>query len=276
MVFPGQVFGSACSKALKGLPLPVYIGTGQQMHALTKTKRMLKYSNRGNTARIRPGDNHKLHAIMSSTNKSNSTPSDTIEQFYECINNKNVTKLGKYLASDCVYEDFSFPKSFQGKKEVLNYFQQLTKCMGDNIEFNVEIISKGDDDDHFTIAVYWHLDWNKIQIPFTKGFSLFVLSKGEERLLIKKAQVVVEPPLKPGALALNLLKIVTSVFDAFPEATKWFLRSPHVILHRIYSLVLAPFIKPILACYINLWKFIVITLSFAFNIYLQISKLFKK
>lgn len=42
-------------------------------------------------------------------------------------------------------------------QEVLNYFQQLTKCMGDNIEFNAEIISKGEDDDHYTIAVYWHL-----------------------------------------------------------------------------------------------------------------------
>lgn len=117
MVFPGQVFGSyACSRALKGLPLPIYRRAGQQVHALTKMKRMLKYSNRGNTARIRPGDNHRVHAVISSSKDSNYTPSETIEQFYECINNKNVTKLGRYLANDCVYEDFSFPKPFQGKK----------------------------------------------------------------------------------------------------------------------------------------------------------------
>ncbi|KAL1830480.1 hypothetical protein ACET3Z_000131 [Daucus carota] len=276
MVFPGQVFRTnACSNSLKMLPLPVYKGTTQQMHALTKTKGMLKYSNKRNTIGIRPGGNHRLQAILSSTNKSDFTPSDTVEQFYECINYKNVTKLGQFLANDCVYEDFSFPKPFQGKKEVLNYFQQLTKSMGDNIEFNAEIISKGEEDDHFTIAVYWYLDWNKIQIPFTKGFSIFILSKREARPLINKAQVVIEPPLKPGSLALNLLKIVASVFDAFPEATKWFLRSPHVILNRIFSLFLAPFIKPLLACYISLWKLIVVTLSFAFNIYLQISKFFK-
>ncbi|KAK1372352.1 Nuclear transport factor 2 (NTF2) family protein [Heracleum sosnowskyi] len=277
MVFPGQVFGSnVSSKALKGLPLSVYKRTGQQTHAQTNMNRMLKYSNKGNTTRIRPGDNNRLHAIKSSTNNSSFMPSDTIEQFYECINNKNVTQLGKYLANDCVYEDFSFPKPFQGKKEVLNYFQQLTKCMGDNIEFNADIISKGDDEDGFTIAVNWHLDWNKIQIPFTKGFSLFVLSKEGERLLIKKVQVVTEPPLKPGTLALNLLKIVTSVFDEFPEFTKWFLRSPHVVLLRIYNLVLAPFVKPLLACYINLWKLIATAFIFAFNVYLQISKLFNK
>lgn len=117
MVFPGQVFGSnSCSKALKGLPLPIYKSTGQQMHAITKTKRMLKYSNRGSTTRIRPGDNHRLQAIISSMNNSNFTPSDSIEQFYECINNKNVKQLSTYLANDCVYEDFSFPKPFQGKK----------------------------------------------------------------------------------------------------------------------------------------------------------------
>ncbi|XP_074345845.1 uncharacterized protein LOC141684666 [Apium graveolens] len=279
MVFPGQVFGrNSCSKALQGLQFPVYKRTGQQMHDLTKMKRRLKYSNKGITTRIRPGDNHRLQAIKSSTNNSNFTPSDTIEQFFECINNKNVKQLGTYLANDCLYEDFSFPKPFQGKKEVLNYFLQLTRCMGDKIEFNVEIVSKGehDDGDGFTIAVYWHLDWNKIQIPFTRGFSLFVLSKRGEILLIKKVQVVTEPPLKPGTLALNLLKIVTSVFDAFPEATKWFLRSPHVILHRIYSLVLAPLLKPLLACYINLWKLIATAIIFAFNVYLQISKLFNR
>lgn len=55
-----------------------------------------------------------------------------------------------------------------------------------------------------------------------------------------------------------------------------FLGSPHVILLKIYSVVLLPFIRPLLAFYINLWNCIALILSFAFKIYLEISKSFHK
>ncbi|KVH90135.1 hypothetical protein Ccrd_007872 [Cynara cardunculus var. scolymus] len=44
------------------------------------------------------------------------TPSDTIKQFYECMNEKNIKLLEDYISNDCFFEDYSFPKPFNGKK----------------------------------------------------------------------------------------------------------------------------------------------------------------
>ncbi|CAK9180763.1 unnamed protein product [Ilex paraguariensis] len=164
----------------------------------------------------------QLSHVISSMSNSNDklsplSPSETIKHFYICINEKNSKKLGKFIAHDCFFEDLSFPCPFQGKKEVLHFFEQLITCMGQNIQFNLGCVCERDE---HAAAVNWHLEWKKKQVPFTRGCSIFELSKEGDGLLIKKAQVVIESPFKLGVLALNLLKIVTSVFDAFPEATE--------------------------------------------------------
>ncbi|KAK9281899.1 hypothetical protein L1049_004806 [Liquidambar formosana] len=149
--------------------------------------------------------------------------SETIMQFYTCINEKNLNQLSEFITDDCFFDDFSFLKPFQGKKEVMHFFEQLTASMGQNVKFSIGHVWCGDE---FTAAVYWHLEWKKRHIPFTRGCSFYECAKDEERLTIKKAQAVIESPIKPGIFALTLLKIVTTLFDEFPNATEWFLKSP--------------------------------------------------
>ncbi|KAL3499308.1 hypothetical protein ACH5RR_038401 [Cinchona calisaya] len=156
---------------------------------------------------------------MDTSDISISPPSSSkiIMQFYTSINTKNLKLVEKLLSDDCFFDDYSFPKPFKGKQEVIKFLEQLITSMGQNMEFNVEHICEGDD---FTAAVNWHLDWKNKQVPFTRGCSYFGLSRDGERLAIKKVQAVIESPIKPGGLALALFKIVTSVFDAFPEPTE--------------------------------------------------------
>lgn len=44
------------------------------------------------------------------------SPAQTIMQFYSSINAKNLKQLDELIAEDCLFEDYSFPKPFQGKK----------------------------------------------------------------------------------------------------------------------------------------------------------------
>lgn len=48
-------------------------------------------------------------------------PSETIELFYTCINDKNLKQLAKLVSDDCCFNDLSFPQPFKGKK-VLSFF----------------------------------------------------------------------------------------------------------------------------------------------------------
>ncbi|KAK9079624.1 hypothetical protein SSX86_001297 [Deinandra increscens subsp. villosa] len=234
------------------------------------------------------------------------TPSDTIKQFYKCMNEKNVKRLENYISDDCLFEDYSFPKPFTGKKEVVCFLEQLTAGMGENVEFHVSHIFEGEiGDDDLIAGVNWHLEWKNKQVPFTRGCSLYRLSRGGERLTIRNAQVFVESPIKPGDLFLVrayyshtlhtlvmqhtlahdsyclqvLLKIVTSLFDAFPEATEWFFRSQKVIVQvllKIYSIFLVPFISPMVSFYVNLGKFIMQFVCIALKILEWCSRLFTK
>ncbi|KAF5938586.1 hypothetical protein HYC85_022845 [Camellia sinensis] len=65
---------------------------------------------------------HRLKVVMSSVSSYDIGPnplssSDSIKQFYTSINEKNVNKLREFISDDCYFDDCSFIKPFQGKKE---------------------------------------------------------------------------------------------------------------------------------------------------------------
>ncbi|MCL7030924.1 hypothetical protein MKW94_016224 [Papaver nudicaule] len=202
------------------------------------------------------------------------SPSDTIQQFYKCINTGDWRNLPGFLAQDCVFEDYTFSVPFEGEKEIMQFFAQLTEAMGKNVNFVIEHICRGDES---TITTMWHLEWNSLHIPFTRGCSFFECIKQGDRFLIKRARIINESPLKPGAMALTLLKLVTSLFDEFPRAAEKFLQKPYAVLQfllRIYKLFAEPFIHPVLVFYTKLWKFLAQLVSYALNILFSISRIF--
>ncbi|XWS38316.1 hypothetical protein CRYUN_Cryun19dG0121300 [Craigia yunnanensis] len=219
-----------------------------------------------------------VFSIMSSNNDSDlilgpPSAADTIKHIYMCINEKNLKKLGGYISEDCYIEDCSFFNPFNGKKEVMLFFDLLMRSMGQNVKFIIEHVCEEDD---FRAGVNWHLEWKQTQVPFTRGCSFYECSEEGEKLVIKKALIVIESPIKPGGVVLVLLKNVTTIFDEFPDAAEWFLKSPHAILQslpKIYTIFLAPLINPLVAGYVRLWEFMARLFAFAIKIMIYISKI---
>ncbi|KAA3460142.1 pentatricopeptide repeat-containing protein [Gossypium australe] len=104
---------------------------------------------------------------------------DTIKDFYMCINEKNLKGLEGYISEDCYIEDCSFYNPFNGKREVIHFFDLLIGSMGQNVKFIIEHICEGDS---FTAGVNWHLEWKQTQIPFTRGCSFYECSEEGEIL----------------------------------------------------------------------------------------------
>ncbi|XP_060171271.1 uncharacterized protein LOC132602436 isoform X2 [Lycium barbarum] len=148
------------------------------------------------------------------------SPSDTIETFYASINNKDPNQLSLLISEDCFFDDFSFPQSFQGRKEALKFLEQLTTSMRQDAELSIDNIYEGVD---LTAIVKWHLEWKKKEVPFTRGCSYYELSRDGEQLLIKNAQVISESSMIPRILAV--FNMVTSVFDDVPKAARRFLKN---------------------------------------------------
>ncbi|XP_043692421.1 uncharacterized protein LOC122642878 [Telopea speciosissima] len=222
----------------------------------------------------------RQHSISSDSNSEHQpspfTPSETIRQFYSCINNKDQKELSELISNDCFFEDHSFIKAFEGKEEIMHFFEQLMESIGSNVKFSIESICEGA---KLTVWTTWHLEWKEKRIPFTRGCSFYECSEHGQRLMIKKARVMIESPIKPGVLALTLLKMVTRIFDNFPRATEKFLLRPHdtlSLLLKIYNIFLEPLIYPLLVFYINLWKLVSQSLGYIFNILITVLKIFIK
>ncbi|XP_057449998.1 uncharacterized protein LOC130741196 isoform X2 [Lotus japonicus] len=227
----------------------------------------------------KPWDRKRISAIAPNrdpkSEQNSFSPAEIVDHFYTCINDKELRKLDECISQDACFDDYTFIKPFQGKKEVMHFLQQLTDSMGQNVKFRTRKILEGDD---LTVAANWHLEWKKEQIPLTRGCSFFKLSK-EGEIMIIRAEVLIESPVKPGSIVLTVLKTVTSLFDAFPNAAEWFLRKPHAILTwilKIYSIFIEPMVKPLLDGYIKLWGFTVRLLIDAFKLLAFISKILFK
>ncbi|MBA0718734.1 hypothetical protein Golax_006464 [Gossypium laxum] len=149
--------------------------------------------------------NRGVSSVMSSSNSDiesilgQPSAADTIKDFYMCINEKNLKGLEGYISEDCYIEDCSFYNPFNGKREVIHFFYLLMGSMGQNVKFIIEHICEGDS---FTAGVNWHLEWKQTQIPFTRGCSFYECSEEGEILVIKKARIIIESPLKPGGVVL--------------------------------------------------------------------------
>ncbi|KAL5552013.1 hypothetical protein UlMin_002189 [Ulmus minor] len=203
------------------------------------------------------------------------SPSSTLKEFYQCINEKKLKQLGDYISADCSIEESTFPTPIQGKQEALRFFEQLISSMGENVKFRVKDVCEGDGR---IAAANWHLEWKDTEIPFTRGCSFFHCSKEGEKLVIKKAQIFIESTIKPGGgLVMTFFKIVTTIFDEFPKTTEWFLKSPHVILKwllKINTMLVETYMNTVLKGYLQLWKFTTWFLSYAFFILSTIRRLF--
>ncbi|XP_021754216.1 uncharacterized protein LOC110719561 [Chenopodium quinoa] len=210
--------------------------------------------------------NHEIHFL-----------SDIVEKFYKCINQDNRKGLEDLISRDCQLEDSAFPYTIKGKKEVMRLLSQLTESMGKNVMFKLGTVCEGNDE--LTASVNWHLEWEESQIPFSKGCSFFQFSNEGDKLVIRKLQNITESPVKPGILAMALLKIIRSLFDEFPKAAKWFLNSPNIILRAvlsIYSLFIAPFVNPVITFYITLWNIVARTLGYVMSFLHIIGRIFNK
>ncbi|KAK9927139.1 hypothetical protein M0R45_024339 [Rubus argutus] len=200
----------------------------------TDTKQHISYMKRKGEDKL-SANVRGLFPIMATTTSStfspgSHSPSDTIHEFYDCINHKNLKQLGHYISRDCYIEECSFSTPIRGKKEVMNFFEQLTAAMGQNVKFSIKHVCEGDD--QLIAAANWHMEWKDKQIPFTRGCSFFECSREEEKLIIKKAQIVIE-----STDQTRTPSTVTTLFDGFPRATEWFLKELFNTAIRLLSFV---------------------------------------
>ncbi|KAG9458813.1 hypothetical protein H6P81_003321 [Aristolochia fimbriata] len=171
----------------------------------------------------------RLKANVSSTrlpsSSSSSTPilsssaSDVVKGFYGGVNSHDLVSVEYLIAENCVYEDLIFSQPFTGRKAILEFFQKFIDYISIDLQFVIDDISEEDSE---VVGVIWHLEWKGKPFPFSKGCSFYRL-----KLINGKRQIIygrdcVEPAIKPGEMALVIIRGVTFLFQKFPKLADYF------------------------------------------------------
>ncbi|XP_022955016.1 uncharacterized protein LOC111457092 isoform X2 [Cucurbita moschata] len=160
----------------------------------------------------------RVSSLSSSSNNPVDTlqsASDVVRGFYDGVNRHDLASVEDLIAENCVYEDLIFSRPFVGRKDILIFFKKFNDSISKDLQFVIDDISTQDSS---AVGVLWHLEWKGKEFPFSKGCSFYRLVVGDA----KKRQIIyardsVEPALKPGEMALTIIRGVTWLLERFPQ-----------------------------------------------------------
>ncbi|KAF7803830.1 putative transmembrane protein [Senna tora] len=159
---------------------------------------------------------------------------DVVLKLYSGLKNNNIRELSEILADECrcVCNFLAFFQTFQGKKQVLEFFSYLIRIFGKH----VQIVVKPTLQDGMNVGVEWKFESDTIHVPLGKGFSFHICQTYRGKALIRNIEMFMEPWLcfEPFRLkmmgGLTMLMEKTGSFIAFNSENK---------AKRSFSLVLA-------------------------------------
>ncbi|XP_030533414.1 uncharacterized protein LOC115742982 [Rhodamnia argentea] len=135
---------------------------------------------------------------------------EAVLKLYTAIQNKNLRELSDILGDECrcVCNFIPFCQAFQGKKQVLAFFSNLIKTLGNNIEFVVQPTTH----DGMSIGVAWKLEW-KETVPLGKGFSFHICQIYQGRVLIRNVEMFMESFPHMELFRLKMMGFLISMLE---------------------------------------------------------------
>jgi len=139
-----------------------------------------------------------------------------VRAFYDGVNRRDLAAVEPLIAEGCVYEDLVFPRPFVGRERIIGFFGEFMGTISADLQFVIDDISA---EDSAAVGVTWHLEWRGRPFPFSRGCSFYRLleSEHEQQPQIVYGRDCVEPAVKPGDLALVIVRGVTWILERFPS-----------------------------------------------------------
>lgn len=136
--------------------------------------------------------------------------SEIIQAMYDAINRRDVDGAIAFIDDDCTYQDFNFPKPFQGKAAIRTLFEESCQKIPEALQFVIDDITTGDS---LAVGLTWHVELDGIPFPNGRGASFYRLSETTGKMIF--ARDIVEPPIKPGRMAFSIIRWVSPLVRRF-------------------------------------------------------------
>ncbi|KAK7303375.1 hypothetical protein RJT34_14279 [Clitoria ternatea] len=111
----------------------------------------------------------------------------------------------------------NFPSSFRGKTQVLEFFfHNLKRMFGEH----VQIVVKPTPLEGMNVGIQWKFEWNDINVPLGKDFSLHIHHTYHGKAVIRNIEILMKPLLQLEPFILRL-KVGLREFMEKIDSTKW-------------------------------------------------------
>ncbi|MEO1591301.1 MAG: nuclear transport factor 2 family protein [Cyanobacteria bacterium J06632_22] len=138
-----------------------------------------------------------------------------VQDFYGAINRRDVAGAIAHIDEHCIYQDFNFPRPFEGKAAVHQLFAETCRSAPPDLLFVIDEFSAGEG---LTVGLTWHVELDGIPFPNGRGVSFYRLSPDSGKIVF--ARDIVEPPVKPGKIAFGLIRLVAPLVRRFLGAAQ--------------------------------------------------------
>ncbi|MGA1625758.1 MAG: nuclear transport factor 2 family protein [Prochlorothrix sp.] len=166
---------------------------------------------------------------------SNIPPAHTvIRDFYQAINDRDLTTAFSLVDDNCLYQDLNFSQPFQGKNAVCDLLKDSCTGIPADLRFVIDDITIGDPS---AVGILWHVELGGIPIPNGRGASFCRVSERSGKLVF--ARDLVEPPMKPGAKAFLLLRLLLPLLRRVPRRFQRQRPGPQPALSQVIAAALA-------------------------------------
>jgi ketosteroid isomerase-like protein len=134
------------------------------------------------------------------------SPKQTIELYFDRWNKRDMDSAADLFDADCVYEDTLYPGTFRGREAIKSHLLNVAASLPGSFSFVIDDIAE--DILNGKVGVQWHVESENKQLPFTRGSSMYTISKNGK---ILKGFDVPEPVAKTGSASLALLKFALAL-----------------------------------------------------------------
>ncbi|XP_060184692.1 uncharacterized protein LOC132614296 [Lycium barbarum] len=117
---------------------------------------------------------------------------ETVQKLYNALRNKNLVELSDIIGEECrcISNVATSLQTFYGKEQVIDFFNSIIKILKNN---NFEFVIQPTIHDGTSVGVAWKLACSDTHVPVGKGFSFYRLNLYKGRIMIRNAEMLMEP-----------------------------------------------------------------------------------
>lgn len=129
-----------------------------------------------------------------------------IRKYFDAWNRRDMETACAQFADECSYEDTQYAGAFTGKEALKSHLFKVADALPPTFEFCIDEVADGGD----TVGVQWHVENGGVELPFTRGCSMYKADP-QTGLLVSGFDVPEPAPFKPGSASLALLSVASKV-----------------------------------------------------------------